>query len=288
VAKTIKKKGKLKQKLTDKYRLVVLNENTFEERFSLKLSRLNVFVLGGFFSVLLVVLTTILIAFTPLKEYIPGYSSTELKIKAANLTFEVDSLKTKLAILENFTKAIKPVLTGEIEPETVDSLRIESERVAIDESELDASRADSLFREEVESKDRFPLIDDVENKIKIVFFAPLTGNITQEFDAVEKHFALDIVAKTNTPVKAVADGTVILAEWTAETGYVLTIQHTNGFISVYKHNGTLLKEQGDFVKSGEVIASVGSSGELTTGPHLHFELWSNGYPVNPKNYIDFN
>lgn len=288
MAKTIKKKGKLKQKLTDKYRLVVLNENTFEERFSLKLSRLNVFVLGGFFSVLLVVLTTILIAFTPLKEYIPGYSSTELKIKAANLTFEVDSLKTKLAILENFTKAIKPVLTGEIEPETVDSLRIESERVAIDESELDASRADSLFREEVESKDRFPLIDDVENKIKIVFFAPLTGNITQEFDAVEKHFALDIVAKTNTPVKAVADGTVILAEWTAETGYVLTIQHTNGFISVYKHNGTLLKEQGDFVKSGEVIASVGSSGELTTGPHLHFELWSNGYPVNPKNYIDFN
>jgi murein DD-endopeptidase MepM/ murein hydrolase activator NlpD len=288
VAKLSSKKGKLKRKLTDKYRLVVLNENTFEERFSLKLSLLNVFVLSGFFSVLLVVLTVVFIAFTPVREYIPGYSSLELKIEATNLTFEVDSLKTKLAVLINFTEALKPVLTGEIEPETIDSLRLESESMAINDRELDASKTDSLYREEVESKDRFPLIDEIETQIKIVFFAPLSGNVTQEFDASDKHFAIDIVAKVNTPVKSVADGTVILAEWTLETGYVLTIQHAKGFISVYKHNGTLLKEQGDFVKSGEVIASVGSTGELTTGPHLHFELWSNGYSVDPKNYIDFN
>lgn len=288
MAKLSSKKGKLKRKLTDKYRLVVLNENTFEERFSLKLSLLNVFVLSGFFSVLLVVLTVVFIAFTPVREYIPGYSSLELKIEATNLTFEVDSLKTKLAVLINFTEALKPVLTGEIEPETIDSLRLESESMAINDRELDASKTDSLYREEVESKDRFPLIDEIETQIKIVFFAPLSGNVTQEFDASDKHFAIDIVAKVNTPVKSVADGTVILAEWTLETGYVLTIQHAKGFISVYKHNGTLLKEQGDFVKSGEVIASVGSTGELTTGPHLHFELWSNGYSVDPKNYIDFN
>ena len=288
MAKLSSKKEKLKRKLTDKYRLVVLNENTFEERFSLKLSLLNVFVLSGFFSVLLVVLTVVFIAFTPVREYIPGYSSLELKIEATNLTFEVDSLKTKLAVLINFTEALKPVLTGEIEPETIDSLRLESESMAINDRELDASKTDSLYREEVESKDRFPLIDEIETQIKIVFFAPLSGNVTQEFDASDKHFAIDIVAKVNTPVKSVADGTVILAEWTLETGYVLTIQHAKGFISVYKHNGTLLKEQGDFVKSGEVIASVGSTGELTTGPHLHFELWSNGYSVDPKNYIDFN
>ena len=129
--------------------------------------------------------------------------------------------------------------------------------------------------------------EGAEGRAKIVFFSPLTGNVSQDFDMNEKHYALDIVAQTGTPVKAIADGTVILAEWTAETGYVITIQHPNEFISVYKHNGTLLKQQGDIVKSGEAIASVGSTGELTTGPHLHFELWNNGFPVNPTDYIDF-
>ena len=287
MAKKIKKRSKFKQKLIDKYRLVVLNENTFEERFSLKLSRLNVFVLGGIFSVLLVALTTLLIALTPIREYIPGYSSTALKVKAVNLTFQADSLKRKLAILDNYAKSIKPILTGEIEPELIDSVRLEAQRIEIDEAKLNASREDSLFREEVESKDRFPLINGNSNKVNIVFFAPISGDITQEFNPSEKHFAVDIVAKTGTPVKAVADGTVIFSEWTAETGYVLILEHSSRYISVYKHNGNLLKSQGDFVKSGEVIASIGSTGELTTGPHLHFELWSNGYAVNPLNFIDF-
>lgn len=287
MASTQKKKVKFKQKLTDKYRLVVLNENTFEERFSFKLSRLNVFVLGGFFSILLVVLTIILIAFTPIKEYIPGYSSTALKLKAAKLTFETDSLKIKLSILENYTRSIKPVLTGELVPETIDSLRIDSRKKVFDQSKLDATKADSLFREKVESKDRFPIQSNTVDNIKIVFFAPLTGFISQNFDPNSKHFAIDIVAKIGTPIKAIADGTVIFSGWTTETGYVILLKHTNNYTSVYKHNGNLLKQQGDFVKSGEVIASVGSSGELTTGPHLHFELWSNGYAVNPKNYIDF-
>ncbi|MDC1162562.1 M23 family metallopeptidase, partial [Tenacibaculum sp.] len=155
------------------------------------------------------------------------------------------------------------------------------------ENKLNATEKEATFREKVESRDRYPLLEVAKNKAKLVFFVPVTGAVTQEFNAKEKHYAIDIVAKTGTPVKAIADGTVILSGWTAETGYILTIQHLNRYISVYKHNGTLLKEQGDFVKSGEVIASVGSTGELTTGPHLHFELWSNGYPVNPANYIDF-
>lgn len=282
-----KKKRKLKQKLTDKYRLVIINEDTFQERFSLKLSRLNVFVFGGVFSILLIILTTLLIAFTGIREYIPGYSSTALKKKATRLTYEADSLKTRLSVLEGYTKALKPVLTGEIEPEKIDSITNEMKTIAFDESKLQASKEDSLFREKIESKDLFPLYNGGANRVKNVFFSPLTGSISQPFDANDKHYAIDIVAKTGTPVKAVADGTVILAEWTAETGYVITIQHSNEFISVYKHNGTLLKQQGDVVKSGEAIASVGSTGELTTGPHLHFELWNNGFPVNPTNYIDF-
>mgnify|MGYP000069937700 FL=1 len=287
MSKKDQKKGKLKQKLTDKYRLVVLNEDTFEERISLKLSRLNVFVLGGIFSILLVAITAVIIAFTPIKEYIPGYLSTKLKADAVKLTFEADSLKQKLAILENYTKALKPVLTGEITSEEIDSLQVEARQITIDESELNASKEDSLFREKVERITQFALLDNAKSNVKIVFFAPLKGTISQSFDANSKHFAVDIVAKKGTPIKAAADGTVIFSGWSAETGYAIILKHNKDFITVYKHNGNLLKQQGDFVKSGEVIASVDSTGELTTGPHLHFELWKGGYAINPTNFIDF-
>jgi murein DD-endopeptidase MepM/ murein hydrolase activator NlpD len=281
-----KQKGKLKQKLTDKYRLVVLNEDTFQERFSLKLSLLNIFVLGGVFSFLLILVTTFFITFTPIKEYIPGYSSTDLKIKATKLAFQTDSLKRKLDVLRDFTKALQPILTGEIEAEAIDSINL-LERINIQDSLLSATREDSLFREKIESQDRFPIQNNAETNVKIVFFAPLNGTISEGFDSQKNHLAVDIVAKKNTAVKATADGTVIFSGWTTETGYVIILKHAYNYTSVYKHNGNLLKEQGDFVKSGEVIASVGSTGELTTGPHLHFELWSGGYAINPINFIDF-
>ena len=287
MAKNKKQKGNFKKKLTNKFSLVVLNEDTFEERFSLKLSRLNVFVFGGFFSVLLMILTIVLIAFTPIKECIPGYSSTLLKTNALNATLKADSLKIQLSILENYTKALRPVLTGELKTETIDSLLLEQERRIINENELDATKADSLFRESVDRRDRFPLINNIQSNVDLVFFAPLNGQISQTFDPTIKHFAVDILANTGAPVKAIADGTVIFSGWTTETGYVLILKHSNNYISVYKHNGNLLKEQSDFVQSGEAIASVGTSGELTTGPHLHFELWSDGYAVDPIKYIDF-
>lgn len=287
MAKTKKNKKKLKQKLTHKYRLVVLNEDTFEERFSLKLSRLNVFVFGGFFSILLIALTTLLIAFTPIREYIPGYSSTSLKRKALKLVLETDSLKNQLTVLQNYTNVLQSVLNGNIEPEKIDSITNSLNKIPANLESLNATKEDSLFREKIESKDRFPLVESGKNKINIVFFSPLSGNISQGFNTSEKHFAVDVVAKKDTPIKAVADGTVIFAEWTVKTGYVIIIEHSNGFTSVYKHCGILLRDQADFVKSGEVIANVGSTGELSTGPHLHFELWNNGYPVNPINYIDF-
>ena len=267
--------------------MVILNEDTFQEQFSLKLSRLNVFVYGGVFSILLIVLTVFLIAFTSLKEYIPGYESTALKRKATRLVYEADSLKNQLAVLQEYTKAIRPVLTGEIKPEEVKVLKEKIKSSEIDNTKLVASKKDSLFREEVESNSLFTLSSSVDDKAKVVFFAPLTGSLTQKFNAVDKHYAVDVVAKKETPVKSVADGTVIFSEWTSETGYVIMVQHVNEYISVYKHNGSLHKQQGDFVKSGEVIASVGSTGEHSTGPHLHFELWNNGYPVNPENYINF-
>lgn len=285
--KTQKKKGELKQKLTDKYRLVVLNEDTFEERFSLKLSVLNIFVLGGVLSFLLILVTTFIITFTPIKEFIPGYSSTDLKIKATKLALKTDSLKRKLDLMRDYTIALQPILTGEIKATIIDSITLDSEKIVIKDSLLNASREDSIFREKIESQDRFPIQNNISSNVKIVFFAPLTGVISQDFDATTKHLAVDIVSKKNAPVKATADGTVIFSGWTTETGNVIILKHAYNYISVYKHNGNLLKQQGDFVKSGEVIASVGSTGELSTGPHLHFELWSDGYAVNPTNLIDF-
>ncbi len=283
-----KKKEILKEKLTDKFRLVVLNEDTFEEKFSLKLSLLNVFVLGGFLSFLLILVTTFVITFTPIKEYIPGYSSTALKIKATKLAFTTDSLKRELDLLQDYTKAIAPILRGDIEPEFLDSIDLNEQPIVLEDSLLLASKEDSLFRDKIESLDRFPIISNAETAVKIVFFAPLKGTISQNFDPNKNHLAVDIVSKKNEPVKAAADGTVIFSDFTTETGYVIILKHAHNYVTVYKHNGTLLKKQGDFVKSGEVIATVGNTGEFTTGPHLHFELWSNGYAVNPLNLIDFN
>jgi murein DD-endopeptidase MepM/ murein hydrolase activator NlpD len=526
-----KNKKNLKNKLTKKFRLVVLNEDSFEERFSFKLTRLNVFVLGGVFSVLLIALTVLLIAFTPIKEYIPGFSSTKLKKQAIDLFYKVDSLEMYLKKVESFTAAMKPILIGEedtlnlhlqeIAPPSLSSdellvvnkfnsdsvnqvissirfsidsswqakfqeekeslkkvfsekesllgvaqdsviqinktiyseltkknnlleklqsdlisnkeritalnkkisekdleikksinslskgnkeilqqakrdtektkqkvlreakakfqeekqkleelsankiaelkkefkeeletsklnneqeikakLLVEFEKkkagivkshsnemrilnqnlfskeavidslvhqvaflqqkpigevgkipfaevVEHDEKLLVASEKDSIFREEVEREDRFSLFDFETDKADVVFFAPVKGIITENYNVKEKHYAVDVAVTKGTAVKSIADGTVLFSEWTAETGYVVIVEHKNRYLSVYKHNEIIYRKQGDLVKTGEVISKAGSSGEYSTGPHLHFEMWYQGYPVNPINFIEF-
>ena len=282
-----KKKNKLKEKLTFKYRFVVLNEDTFEERFSFKLNRLNAFVFGGIFSVLLITLTILFIVFTPLKEYIQGYSSTELKKEATDLVYKVDSLNQVLTENELYIQNIQQVLKGEIKRVSFDKDSVLNQ-FKIEEIDFAPSPVDSAFRAQVEQQDRFSVFQEATRNTDIVFTAPIKGEITENYNDREKHFAIDIAVDKDTPVKAVADGTVIFRGFTAETGYVLVIEHNQGFISVYKHNSTIYKDQGDLVKSGEVIASAGSTGSFSTGSHLHFELWNNGYPVNPSNYINFN
>ncbi|MEN8125198.1 MAG: M23 family metallopeptidase [Bacteroidota bacterium] len=281
-----KKINKLKEKLTFKYRFVVLNEDTFEERFSFKLNRLNAFVFGGLFSIFLIVLTTTLIAFTPLKEYIQGYSSTELKKDASDLVFKVDSLQQILSVNNLYIRNIQQVLTGEIKEVNFNKDSVMNQ-LRLEDVDLSPSPIDSAFREAVESELKFSVFEQATKKTDIVFSSPIKGKITQEYNLKEKHFAIDVAVDKDTPVKSVADGTVIFTGFTADTGYVIIIEHLNGIISVYKHNAAIFKEQGDLIKSGEVIATAGSTGEFSTGTHLHFELWEGGYPVNPKNYIDF-
>ncbi|GGG36716.1 M23 family metallopeptidase [Bizionia arctica] len=289
MAKNENKNKKFKKKLLHKYRLVILNEDTFEERLSFKLTRLNVFVIMSLSSILLIAGTTILISFTKLREYIPGYSSTALKKKAVELTYRTDSLQQLISVNERYYSSIKKVLQGEIS--SVDFNRdsiLEEARINTSQLNLSPSREDSLLREKVAKEDKYNLFETATSNINSVLFPPVTGTISEPYNFEEKHYAVDLIVESNTPVKATADGTVIFAEWTVETGNVMIIEHSNGLISVYKHNASLTKSQGELVKAGEVIATSGNTGELTTGPHLHFELWKDGYPINPTNFIDFN
>jgi len=282
-----KRSKKIKRKLLHKYRLVVLNEETFEERFTFKLNRLNVFVFSIITALVLITATTFIIAFSPLREYIPGYSSVKLKKKAAALTYKTDSLQSIIAINEQYLNSIKKVLTGDVK--TVDFNKDSIIKAAeIDRSPLSLipSKEDSLLREKVSLEDKYnPLINNSE--INFVLFPPVKGTISEGFNPKEKHFAVDIITTKDSAVKAVSDGTVIFSEWTVETGYVMIIAHSNNLLSVYKHNALLTKQQGVLVKAGEVIAKAGNTGELSTGPHLHFELWSDGYPIDPTDFIDF-
>ena len=285
-----KQPNKSKNKLTNKYRLVILNEDTFEERFSFKLSRLDVYVFGSIFAFILIILTSILIAYTPLREYVPGYSSTALRQKATNISNELDSLRNIAYINNSKLDAMMSVIKGEENAsnyyQKVDSLQ-QINLDSVFQGVVYGSKADSIFRQEIDNLDQYNVNTNQTNQISMVLFSPVTGTITNVFNSEEDHFAIDIAVKKNAPIKAIADGTVIFSEWSVDTGFVIILDHGSNLLSVYKHNSQLFKKQGELVKSGEVIASAGSTGELSTATHLHFELWYNGYPIDPTNFMDF-
>jgi len=288
MAKKKKKDKKFTKKLLHKYRLVILNEDTFEERFAIKLTRLNVFILTSLSAISLVFFTILLIAFTPLREYIPGYSSAKLKKQATSLNYKTDSLVNELELNKRYYASIRKVLTGDVASLEFnrDSI-LQATKNDIGVLQVATNKQDSLLRQKVDKEDKYNLFESSGDQSNYVLFPPVNGTISEGYDLKERHFAVDVVVAANTPVKATADGTVIFAEWTVETGYVVIIEHKQELISVYKHNSTITKSQGDLVKAGEVIAMSGNTGELSTGPHLHLELWSKGYPVNPTNFIDF-
>jgi murein DD-endopeptidase MepM/ murein hydrolase activator NlpD len=281
-------KKKLQTKLLHKYRLVVLNEDTFEERFAVKLTLLNVFFLSSLAAIVLITLTTLLIVLTPIKEYIPGYSSAALQKQALRLSYKTDSLLKAINMNDLYIKSIKSALSGEVSSVVINKDSIyKAAQADTDVFELLPSSADSTLREKVRREDKYNFFETAISAKDFLFFPPVNGPLSAGFDSKEKHFAVDIVTPVNTPVKSTSDGRVIFTSWTSEAGYVIIIDHGNELISVYKHNSSLTKTQGEIVKSREVIAISGGSGELSSGPHLHFELWSNGVPLNPANFIDF-
>ncbi|MGE5425376.1 MAG: M23 family metallopeptidase [Syntrophothermus sp.] len=289
------KRKKFWIKIRNKYRLVIMNDDTLEEKLTFRLSRLNVFVALGTLAIVLIFLTSYLIAFTPLREYIPGYPNVAMQKKLYELQIKTDSIEKDLDKKELYLANLKAVINGENlnegDKEGSDSMR------RYNNIQIKKSPEDSMLRLEVENQSKYRIYSPDQGEKaelfkkatlgKILFFVPLKGVITSPFDAVKGHMGVDIVAKDNEAIKSVLDGTVILSNWTLETGYTIAVQHQQNIVSIYKHNSALLKKTGDVVKAGDPIAIIGQTGELSTGPHLHFELWNDGYPVNPKDYINF-
>lgn len=279
------------ENLRFKYRLVVMNDETYEERYSLKLSQLNLFTAIGLLSIVLILITTFIIAFTPLREYIPGYSAdVKMRRQLTVLAEKVDSMErdaeAKAKLLEN----IRMVITGQEKPEPVNA-RTPAKPNATP-PKLGSTAQEAQFREEMEAKDRYDLSANMGNtRLSAIsnyyFFPPLKGRLTTAFNPGERHFGIDIVAPQNEAVKATLDGKVFFAGWTSEFGHVILLQHANNLVSVYQHNSVLLKKSGERVKAGEAIAITGNSGELTTAPHLHFEIWYDGSPIDPRELMVF-
>ena len=252
-----KKKKEYIKKLKSKYRLVLLNDSTFEETWSLRLSRLNVFSFGGFFIVLLIVIGAILMTFTPLREYIPGYPDGNMRRNIVLNAIKADSLQNELRIRDQYFQNLRLITQGK-EPNNYlglgDSI-IKDTTFGLRDINFPKSKYDSILRKQIEEEESYNLSDNFvdnssENISKLNFFVPLKGYVTNKFNISEHHFGTDIVAKPNATVLATLSGTVIMSTWTLEAGYVIEIQHDNDLISVYKHNSQLLKKTGSVVKAG--------------------------------------
>ena len=283
-----KEKVRLWDRLKYKYKLSVINETSYEEVFNFRLSQLHVLTALSVLAVILVVLTILLIAFTDLREFIPGYPDGNMRQMIAQNALRVDSLENELLKRDRFFKSIRLVLNGG-DTTSLERSREDTARYRNDTIRFQISEQENEFRAAIEERERFNLSLGMQeqNHDYYHFFPPVEGIVTQSFDEKKRHYGTDIVAKANAKVAAVLDGVVIFTDWTVKTGYVIQVQHTNDLISVYKHNSILLKKQGDYVRAGEVLGVVGNTGEESSGPHLHFELWRAGNPLNPENFIKF-
>lgn len=278
-------------KLKDRYRLVILHEDTLDDIWYTVLSRMNIMVWMGFIGLVLVALGIVIVSFTPLREYIPGYPDGNIRWLYLQNTLQVDSLEHHIEMRDKYINNIKQILQGKETlsyAEANDSIK-SAEVANVNSTSFDPELEDQLAQEEKYNV-TLPQQASFEPKFeinKLHFYCPLRGSVTNRFDATNNHFGIDIVSNLNEPILCVLDGTVIFSGWTLEAGYILAIQHRNNLLSVYKHNSQLLKEMGTIVRAGEAVAIIGNTGEYTTGPHLHFELWHNGKPLNPYDYIVF-
>jgi len=285
-----KKRSKLFSNWKHQYRITIFNDHTFQEVWKLRITKKDFMTLVGSIIFLLIVLVIVLIAFTPIRELIPGYPDGNERRNIVMNALMVDSIKREIELRDRYFENMKRIISGEM-PE--DFSNEQDTNISFQDITFKKSLEDSLLRRQIESEGEYnlnlgarPALN--ENISSMFFFPPVKGLISASFEPEKDHFGTDIVGSKGSIVHSTLEGTVILASWTLETGYVIQVQHSNNLISVYKHNKEVLKKVGSYVKAGESIAILGNSGELyTTGPHLHFELWLDGKPIDPENYLVF-
>ena len=284
------------KKLNHRYDFLMKHDETGKPIFGFELNLLNLILVIVGLALLLIIVTTFIIAFTPLREYIPGYTNLKVDRDMYELNLRADSLKAELDKKDVYFQNIKRLVEGY--DFAADSTAKVSAYEPLPKSVTDSivlhkSRQDSLLRAEYEAQNQFNLFGDDLTPAKVTrsvknFFVPLNGKTINDFDPQNGHFGVDIVSEGDQIINATLDGTVVFSSWSIDNGYCIGIQHEDSYFSTYKHNATLLKKEGDYVKAGEAVAVLGESGEAENKEHLHFELWHNGIAVNPGDYMTLN
>lgn len=277
-----KPKDKLLSRLKYRYRLVIMADKTFEEKLAISLTPMNVFILFSSALVIFAAIVISLIIFTPIREYIPGYSDRQTARNVERLLLKTDRLERELKQKDRYINTLQDIFNGRtISPDSLRNL-----------SDSAVGTIEKMIFDNLNVMEKKEAMDQQEsrpagNMASYLFMPPVRGYVIQNFSSPAEHFAVDVAAKEDEAVKATLDGTVIFAGWTPDAGNVISVQHPNNLISIYKHNSVLLKKEGTYVNAGEAIAIVGNSGEFTNGPHLHFEIWHNGTAVNPQDFVVF-
>ncbi|HRG11047.1 MAG TPA: M23 family metallopeptidase [Cyclobacteriaceae bacterium] len=288
----MKPKKTISERLTNKYLMVIRNEENLAETSNIGFTYAKVLVISVSLFVLLFAFSLFLSKTLLAKWFDPKHAQMEANKKLYELALKVDSLAIEVHQKDMFIQNFQRVLSGDTASGFTDPAEAftSENRPVSAVGNMKLAPSDSLFRQEFE-KSEFSLVTLASGKYRelqeMFFFTPITGFVSDHYDIKKGHFGVDIVAKTNEPVKCVADGVVVLASWTQDSGHVIAVQHRGNLVSVYKHNAGLLKKVGSFVNAGDIISIVGNSGEMTDGPHLHFEMWYNGNSINPEDFVTF-
>ncbi len=282
-----KKKHTLIDKLSERFHILLVNEKTLAKKKLFSSSAISLASSSLFVFLLLLSSAFMVIYITPLKEYFRGYTSIELRENAVENSMKLDSLESLYLTQSNYIKSLQDLLSGNISFEDLDKNTATLETNQRELQLVKTNTEDSLLRVLVDEEDKYNAFELEGQRFTTVLFPPVKGGLSSRYDNENKHYGVDIVMPENSPVHSISEGIVVFAEWTSETGFVIIIEHLNGLTSIYKHNSSIIKVQGDRIETGEIIAFTGNTGSLTTGPHLHFELWYQGEPVDPESYIEF-
>ncbi|NMM47156.1 M23 family metallopeptidase [Flammeovirgaceae bacterium KN852] len=282
--------------MTNRYLLIIRNEENFAEKTTVSFNYAKLIVVGFGLFIVITALSFFLVTTVLSQWFDPRHAQQQVKSQMVEFDLKLDSIEQEMNKKDLLISRFQKLLAGDtLETQTELSERSstdKSEKKDRDLDETEMASIDSAFRKKFSSVNNAILtsmVDDGEGSElqEIVFFPPLKGLVSSKYNPIDNHYGIDVVAVSNDPVKCVADGTVIFSDWSQDGGYTVAVQHVGNLISVYKHNSALLKQTGNFIRGGDVIALVGNSGELTDGPHLHFELWYNGNSVNPEEFVSF-